>query len=149
MADPNPTPPVPPKKSAGQRGEINPAWLDEISGTEKLAAATEPVWAVTPEKLREAVRRLVDAAHPRRIILFGSRARGEAHEDSDVDLLIVLAEVKDRVAEMVRLTRVLRGLILPAELLVVSQAMFDDWSDLPGTVYYDARREGQTLYDAA
>lgn len=86
---------------------------------------------------------------PRRIILFGSRARGEAHEDSDVDLLIVLAEVKDRVAEMVRLTRVLRGLILPAELLVVSQAMFDDWSDLPGTVYYDARREGQTLYDAA
>lgn len=149
MADPNPTPPVPPQKSAGQRGEINPAWLDEISGTEKLAAATEPVWAVTPEKLREAVRRLVDAAHPRRIILFGSRARGEAHEDSDVDLLIVLAEVKDRVAEMVRLTRVLRGLILPAELLVVSQAMFDDWSDLPGTVYYDARREGQTLYDAA
>jgi predicted nucleotidyltransferase len=104
---------------------------------------------VTPEKLREAVRRLVDAAHPRRIILFGSRARGDAPEDSDVDLLIILAEVKDRVAEMVRLTRVLRGLILPAELLVVSQAMFDDWSALPGTVYYDARREGQTLYDAA
>ena len=43
-----------------------------------IAAATEPVWAVTPEKLREAVRRLVDAAHPRRIILFGSRARGDA-----------------------------------------------------------------------
>ena len=114
-----------------------------------IAPATEPVWAVTPEKLREAVRRLADAAHPRRIILFGSRARGDAHEDSDVDLLIVLAEVKDRVAEMVRLARVLRGLILPAELLVVSQAMFDDWSELPGTVYYDARHEGQTRYDAA
>ena len=38
---------------------------------------------------------------------------------------------------------------LPAELLVVSQAMFDDWSELPGTVYFDALREGQTLYDAA
>jgi predicted nucleotidyltransferase len=114
-----------------------------------MAAATEPPWAVTPEKLREAVRRLVDAADPRRIILFGSRARGDAHEDSDLDLLIVLAEVKDRVAEMVRLTRVLRGLMLPAELLVVSQTMFDDWSELPGTVYYDARREGQILYDAS
>ena len=113
-----------------------------------IAAAIEPPWAVTPAKLREAVRRLVDAARPRRIILFGSRAHGDAHEDSDVDLLIVLAEVKDRVAEMVRLTRVLRGLILPAELLVVSQAMYDDWSEVPGTVYYDARREGQILYDA-
>ncbi|MEI6391924.1 MAG: hypothetical protein WCT12_12560 [Verrucomicrobiota bacterium] len=30
-----------------------------------IAAATEPIWAVTPEKLREAVRRLVVAAHPR------------------------------------------------------------------------------------
>ncbi len=113
-----------------------------------IGAATEPVWAVTPEKLREAVRRLVDAAHPRRIILFGSRARGDAREDSDLDLLIILAEVNDRVAEMVRLTGVLRGLILPVELLVVSQAMFDEWSEMPGTVYYDARREGQTLYDA-
>jgi hypothetical protein len=44
---------------------------------------------------------------------------------------------------------VLRGLILPAELLVVSQAMYDDWSEVPGTVYYDARREGQILYDAS
>ena len=111
--------------------------------------AAQPSWAVTPEKLREAVRRLVDAAHPCQIILFGSHARGDAREDSDVDLLIVLAEVKDRVAEMVRLTRVLRGLILPAELLVVSQAMFDEWSQMPGTVYYDARREGRSLYDAA
>ena len=42
------------------------------------AAGTEPPWAVTSEKLREAVRRLVEAAHPRRIILFGSRARGGA-----------------------------------------------------------------------
>lgn len=114
-----------------------------------ISAATDPPWAVTPQKLREAVRRLVEAAHPRRIILFGSRARGDATEDSDVDLLIVLAEVKDRVAEIVRLTRVLRGLVLPAELLVVSQAMYDDWSEVPGTVYYDARREGQTLYDAS
>ena len=87
-----------------------------------IATATAPVWAVTPEKLREAVRRLMDAADPRHIILFGSRARGDAREDSDLDLLIVLAEVKDRVAEMIRLNRVLCGLILPAELLVVSQA---------------------------
>ena len=112
-------------------------------------AAIEPLWAVTPEKLSEAVRRLVAAAQPRQIILFGSRARGDAREDSDVDLLIVKSEVKDRVAEMIRLNRVLRGLILPAELLVVSQRMFEQLSEIPGTVYYDARREGQILYESA
>ena len=50
---------------------------------------TLPLWAVTPEKLREAVRRLVEAAHPRQIILFGSHARGDARPDSDVDLCLV------------------------------------------------------------
>jgi len=109
---------------------------------------TEPVWAVTPQKLSEAVRRLVEAAHPRKIILFGSHARGNASQESDVDLLIVLPEVKDRLAEITRLTRLLRGLVLPAELLVVSLETFNGWSEVPGTVYYQARREGQTLYDA-
>jgi len=109
----------------------------------------QPPRAVTPEKLREAVRRLVEAAHPCRIILFGSHARGDASEDSDVDLLIVLPEVKDRIAEMTRLLRVLRGLMLPTDLLVVSKAMFDDRIHTPGTVYFDAWREGQILYDAA
>jgi len=68
---------------------------------------------VTPEKIAEATRRLVAAAQPRKIILFGSRARGDAREDSDLDLLVVERVVEDRVAEMVRLGRVLKGLILP------------------------------------
>ena len=36
------------------------------------------------------VRRIVDHVHPRRIILFGSYARGNPDVDSDVDLLVVL-----------------------------------------------------------
>jgi hypothetical protein len=40
-----------------------------------MGTLTTPVWAVTREKIEEAVRRLVEAAQPRRIILFGSRAR--------------------------------------------------------------------------
>jgi len=52
-----------------------------------------PIWHVTPEKLAEATRRLVEAAQPRKIILFGSRARGEQREDSDVDLLDVADEL--------------------------------------------------------
>ena len=40
-------------------------------------------------KLQEIVRRIVEAVHPTRIYLFGSRARGDAREDSDYDILVI------------------------------------------------------------
>jgi hypothetical protein len=46
-------------------------------------------------RLEEAVGRLVDALHPRAIILFGSRARGEHRPDSDYDLLVISDELRD------------------------------------------------------
>ena len=45
------------------------------------------------EQLDTAVRRLVAALRPERIYLFGSRARGDADQDSDFDLLVVVPEV--------------------------------------------------------
>ncbi len=112
-------------------------------------AAAQPIWAVTPEKLREAVRRLVEAAHPRQIILFGSHARGDATPDSDVDLMLLQDEVKDPAAESVRLRRVLKGLIMAVDLLPVSRAEFDYWRDTPGNIFFEAATEGKVLYEAA
>jgi predicted nucleotidyltransferase len=114
-----------------------------------MAAAGSPEWAVTPEKLDEAVRRIVAVAHPVRVILFGSRARNEAGEGSDVDLLVVEREVSNRYAEMLRLNAALRGLILAVDVLVIGEKDFDEWSQTPGSVYRAARREGRVLYEAA
>jgi predicted nucleotidyltransferase len=104
---------------------------------------------VAQEKIAKATRILSDAAHPRKIILFGSYGRGEPLEDSDVDLLIVEADVKDRVAEMTRLNRALSPLRISVDLLVVSQEMFEYWASTPGNVYFNAVREGKVLYEAA
>jgi len=46
--------------------------------------------------LPNIVGRIVRAIDPRRIILFGSRARGDARPESDYDLLVILDEVGDR-----------------------------------------------------
>lgn len=108
-----------------------------------------PLWAVTPEKITEAVRRIVEAAHPVRVILFGSRARGDGGQDSDVDIIVVEREVSNRYAEIVRLMEILRGLILPVEILVISELDFDYWSNIPGSVYRAAKLEGKALYEAA
>lgn len=112
------------------------------------AVSQPPLWAVTPEKIQEAVRRIVEAAHPRKIILFGSHARGNAKTASDLDLLVVEQEVVDRFSEIVRLHRALRGLILPVDILVISEKDWAEWGDTPGSVYYTARREGKVLYEA-
>lgn len=99
--------------------------------------------------LNSAIELLREAAHPNKIILFGSQGRGEAQKESDVDLLVVEADVKDRVAEMTRLNRVLSPLRISVDLLVVSQEMFDYWAGTPGNVYFQARQEGRVLYEAA
>lgn len=114
-----------------------------------MSQSTSPIWAVTPQKIAEATRRLVEAARPRKIILFGSRARGDAREDSDLDLLVIERDLENRVAEMVRLNRVLKGLVLPVELVVISERMFEELADTPGTVYFEAKREGEVLYESA
>ena len=53
----------------------------------------------------EAARRLADAYGDRlrQVVLFGSWARGQAHEESDVDLVVVLDDVGDRVSERERI----------------------------------------------
>ena len=101
------------------------------------------------ETIAEAVKLLSEAALPKRIILFGSHARGESHEESDVDLLVVETSVSDPIAEMVRLRRLLSPLRIPVEVLVVSEDSFRYWSDTPGNVLYEAAVEGKVLYEAS
>jgi predicted nucleotidyltransferase len=44
--------------------------------------------------INEMTRRIVERFDPLQVILFGSHARGEAHADSDVDLLVVFPTSK-------------------------------------------------------
>jgi len=85
------------------------------------------------ESIRRLTELLIEAARPERIIMFGSQARGEAGDDSDLDIMVVEEGVSDRAAEMVRLNRLLRCFDIPVDLLVVSAEKFNYWCDTPGT----------------
>ena len=43
----------------------------------------------TEDMIAEMVKAIVDEVDPVQIILFGSQARGEGHEDSDLDFLLI------------------------------------------------------------
>lgn len=77
---------------------------------EDLIAADDPQEGM--RIAREAARRLNDAYGRRLVdvVLFGSWVRGEAHEESDVDLLVVLDEVANRAHERNRMVDILFGL---------------------------------------
>jgi len=98
--------------------------------------------------LQEVVRRIVDAAHPLRIILFGSAARGKVDRDSDLDLLIVMPEGthRRRISQIVY--RALRGIDMPKDIVVVTERDIADYGDDPSLVVKPALDDGVELYAA-
>jgi predicted nucleotidyltransferase len=99
--------------------------------------------------LAEILRRLVEALHPERIYLFGSKARGDAGPDSDYDLLAVIGESdfpphrRDRLA-----FRAPCGVGTPKDLVVSTREQFKARREvvcsLPATVLL----EGRLMYAA-
>jgi uncharacterized protein len=104
---------------------------------------TPPISAQT---LNQLVTLLVDAVHPRKIILFGSYARGEQTRDSDLDVTVIMDAVHDRVDEMVRLRRVLAPIKMPIDVLVYSEHDVRERGRWLGTALRDALQEGLVLY---
>jgi uncharacterized protein len=98
--------------------------------------------------IEKAVGLLLDAAPAgSKVILFGSYARGDARPDSDLDFLVIEPHLEAYREEMVRLRDVLDPLRVPADVLVTTAAIFEEWRDTPGTVLYEAAKEGR-LFDA-
>jgi predicted nucleotidyltransferase len=98
--------------------------------------------------IEEASRRLTAAAPDAKVILFGSRARGGARSNSDLDLLVIEPEVKSRRAEFVRLREALGDLGVPIDLIVLSAEYADKRAQVRGTMVNEALHQGRILVGA-
>lgn len=95
-----------------------------------------------------AVERIVAAAHePRKVVLFGSYARAEAREDSDLDLLVVERDFDDYTTEYLRLREAIGSVGVGVDLLLYSEAEFEKRRHWWTTPVYWADREGRVLYE--
>jgi uncharacterized protein len=97
--------------------------------------------------LDEIIRRLVKALDPDRIILFGSRARGDARPDSDIDLLIIKDTPEPGYRRAIPAYRALSGMRVPKDIIWRTPAEVEDWSSVPTYVTTRALKEGKILYE--
>ena len=98
------------------------------------------------QTLQKTVDRIVAAAQPSRVIVFGSYGRGDATEDSDLDLMVIAPKVEDKYAEMSRLHRVVGSVGTSVDLLVYSEKEYQRRSQVLGSVLFWARKEGRALH---
>jgi hypothetical protein len=100
--------------------------------------------------LAEIVRRLVTGFTPKRVFLFGSRARGDAHEQSDYDLLVIVSGRNvacHQLAQQAHLG-ILRDIPIPIDVIFMTEEKFEERKKVIGSLPETAVYEGKELYAA-
>lgn len=98
--------------------------------------------------LKEAVERIVARLGARRIVLFGSRAWGEAEDESDYDLLVLVDEVENPRVLETEAYRALAGLPASFVVLVRSSSWWAQWWDTPFSIERRIETEGVTIHES-
>jgi uncharacterized protein len=98
----------------------------------------------------ELLRAVVEYYKPRRVILFGSQARGDYQGDSDYDLLVVIDDDFPREKltgpQAARPRGRYRG---PVDILPMRHGVFEDRATIIGSLANTAEEEGIIVYDRA
>ncbi len=102
---------------------------------------------ISTELLDEITKRLAESIHPERIYLFGSHAAGNADDDSDVDLLVVVRDTDKSTREItIEGRKSLRDLQIPLDLIVCTESQFNRYGQVKNTIMNEALCEGRIVY---
>lgn len=85
--------------------------------------------------------------HPERVVLFGSYARGNATEDSDVDILVVMDHDKTRNVEQAIAIRLAADAPFPMDLLVKRPLEITDRLAMNDSFFKSVAEDGKVLYE--
>lgn len=98
--------------------------------------------------LDKLVQGIVETVHPRRIVLFGSAARGQMGPHSDLDVLVVMPDGTHRRHTAQKLYMELRDLELPTDFVVVTEEDIERYGTNHSLVICPALEQGREIYSA-
>ena len=108
---------------------------------------TQRLASLNDDLVQEIVQRIVATAQPDKVILFGSRARGNARPDSDFDLLVIKNSDEPDYRRDASLYLALAGLNAPVDVMVYTPEEVREWSAVPQAFVTTAVREGKVVYE--
>lgn len=117
--------------------------------TEALARAKAKPRIDDPKELDRVVQHLVEALDPLAIYLFGSRARGDASDESDYDLMLVLADDNARVRSRQAVWETARSDRIDVNPFLTRGGAFAWRRHEAGTLEYEVQVDGIRLYPAS
>lgn len=97
--------------------------------------------------LQNAITAIVKAVNPSKIIIFGSYAREDADEGSDIDLLVIEDKHKDKGLEMVKIRNAIGDIGIGVDVLVYSEKDIKELGHLRSSTLYWALKDGKILYE--
>ncbi len=103
---------------------------------------------LTAQLKEEINKRLLNKFDLKKIILFGSQAKGTSDDKSDVDLLLIANKLQDRLQYMRLVRQELLSMDYAFDIIAVTNEEFEKDKLIPGTVSRYAAKEGIVLYDS-
>ena len=107
----------------------------------------------TEADIQLVVDLVVETVRPLRIVLFGSAARGELREGSDLDMMVVVTEGVDTLRLAQQLHRAMLDIPevarrVSVDFVVTTTDRYEARKNSLGSVYRDVDRDGRELYAA-
>ncbi len=102
---------------------------------------------ITQEQINGIISKIAESYKPEKIILFGSYAKGEETDDSDLDIL-VLKNTKDGFFNRIRAVRkILQPQRVPMDILVYTPEEFEQKKNETNHIVYIINKEGKVFYE--
>ncbi len=98
--------------------------------------------------LKEVEERIVEAVNPLKIILFGSWAYGKPEKGSDLDIFVVVDNLKFSRREIrIKIRSVLRNLLISKDIVVSTPEDIEEWENVPQAFITSIMKKGKIIYE--